>query len=140
MTLGDAQEWVRRVHRTHAAPQGGLFAIGLSRGDRIVGAAVVGRPVARHASDGWTAEVTRTAVEEGVPNGCSMLLGACWRAARALGYRRLLTYTLSEEPGTSLRAAGYKVVGSTKGGGWSCPSRPRVDRHPLQEKLKWERT
>ena len=67
------------------------------------------------------------------PPGC-----AAWRAAKALGYRRLITYTLNTEPGTSLRGAGWKLIGERGGGSWSVPSRPRVDKHPLQMKLLWE--
>lgn len=99
--------------------------------------AIVGRPVARGLQDGWTAEVTRVATD-GTPNAPSALYGACWRVARALGYRRLVTYTLATEPGTSLRAAGWRVVGEVRGRSWSCASRPRVDRAPAQEKLRWE--
>ena len=64
--------------------------------------------------------------------------GAAWRAARALGYRRLVTYTLPEEGGGSLRAAGWKCLGEAGGGSWSVPSRPRVDKHPTQTKMRWE--
>ena len=135
--IGDACEYVERVHRHHHSPLGGLFAIAAARGEEIVGVAIVGRPVARGNQDGWTAEVTRLA-SDGSKNVCSLLYGAAWRAARAMGYRRLITYTLSTEPGTSLRAAGWKVVGSVRGRSWTTPSRPRVDRHPLQEKLRWE--
>lgn len=138
MTLAEAQAFVRFHHRHHGAPQGGLFAVGLGRGDGVVGVAVVGRPVARGLADGWTAEVTRCCVLEGVPNGCSMLYGAAWRAARALGYRKLVTYTLESEAGASLRAAGWRVVGEVTARSWSCPSRPRVDKTPLQGKLRWE--
>lgn len=138
MTLTDARAFVGRVHRHHRAPQGGLYAVGVARGLDVVGVAIVGRPVARGLADGWTAEVTRVAVRDGVPNACSMLYGACWRAARALGYRRLVTYTLQSEPGTSLRAAGWRTVGETRGRTWSCPSRPRVDKHPTESKFRWE--
>lgn len=138
MTLKDARIFVDRHHRHHPAPQGGLFAVGLAFDDDVVGVAIVGRPVARHLQDGWTAEVTRVAVIEGVKNGCSKLYGACWRAARALGWRRLITYTLEAEPGTSLVAAGWNIVGETKAEGWGRPSRPRVDRHPTQRKIRWE--
>ena len=86
LTLTEATAFVERVHRHHKAPQGGLFAVGASEGETIVGAAIVGRPVARMNDDGWTAEVTRLATT-GERNACSMLYGACWRAARALGYR-----------------------------------------------------
>jgi hypothetical protein len=138
VTLREARTFVGRVHRHHRPPQGGLFAVGCSVGDRVVGVAIIGRPVARHAADGWTAEVTRVATD-GTRNACSMLYGAAWRACRALGYRRLITYTLAEESGASLRGAGWRCVGECGGGSWSRPSRPRADAHPLQRKLKWER-
>lgn len=69
-----------------------------------------------------------------------MLYGAAWRAVRALGYGRLITYTLEDEGGSSLRAAGFRVVGEVKGRSWSCESRPRVDTAPHQDKLRWELT
>lgn len=69
----------------------------------------------------------------------SILYGAAWRSARALGYRRLVTYTLAAEGGASLRAAGWSCIGEAGGGSWSRTSRPRVDTHPLQIKLRWER-
>lgn len=137
ITIGDACEYVERVHRHHHAPQGGLFAIAAATGEDIVGVVIVGRPVARSNQDGWTAEVTRLA-SDGSRNVCSLLYGAAWRAARAMGYRRLLTYTLKTEPGTSLRAAGWKVVGEVRGRSWTTPSRPRIDRHPAQDKFCWE--
>jgi hypothetical protein len=89
--------------------------------------------------DGWTAEVSRLATD-GSKNACSMLYGAAWRACRALGYRRLITYILDTEPGTTLQAAGWKLVGAAGGGSWDRRERPRVDRHPTQGKLRWERT
>ena len=137
VTLREARAYVGRVHRHHPPPQGGLFAIGASAGGEIVGVAIVGKPVARMLNDGWTAEVVRLATD-GSRNACSLLYGACWRAARALGYRRLVTYTLPEEGGASLRAAGWRLVGEAGGGSWSRPGRPRVDLHPTQSKLRWE--
>jgi hypothetical protein len=137
MTIGDARAFVEQHHRHHPAPVGGLFAVGVGVEGAVVGVAIVGRPVARGLQDGWTAEVTRCCTD-GTKNAASMLYGACWRACRALGYRRLVTYTLRSEPGTSLRAAGWRVVGEVRGRSWSCKSRPRVDRHPLQGKLRWE--
>jgi len=137
MTLREARAYVDRVHRHHKAPQGGLFAIGAAEGDQVIGVVIVGMPVARMAADGFTCEVTRLA-SDGSKNVPSMLYRAAWRAARAMGYRRLITYTLIEEPGTSLRAAGFKLLGESGGGSWDRSSRPRVDLHPLQTKLKWE--
>jgi hypothetical protein len=138
MTLREARAFVDRHHRHHRAPQGGLFAIGAAVGDEVVAVVIVGKPVARMNDDDYTAEVTRLAAIEGTPNACSMLYAAAWRAARAMGYRRLITYTLQTELGASLRAAGWKLIGASAGGSWSVPSRPRVDMHPLEPKLRWE--
>lgn len=102
------------------------------------GVAQVGRPKARMLDDGLTLEVNR-ACTDGTKNANSMLYAASWRAAKALGYRRLVTYTLAEEGGSSLRGAGWRVVEDRAGGGsWSRDGRPREDSHPLQEKLRWE--
>jgi hypothetical protein len=137
VTLREARAWVTEHHRHHEAPVGGLFAVGVMSGPSIVGVAIVGRPVARMLVDDFTAEVTRCCTD-GSRNACSMLYRACWRAARALGYQRLVTYTLEQEGGASLRAAGMRLVGKAGGGTWHRASRPRVDTHPTQEKLRWE--
>jgi len=134
----EAFAFITRVHRHHRRPVGSIFQIGLAKGSDIVGIAVVGRPVARQQQDGFTAEVTRLCTD-GTSNACSMLYSACWRAAKALGYRRLITYILSTEPGTSLRAAGWTLVGERGGGSWNVPSRPRIDLHPTQKKLLFEK-
>lgn len=138
ISIQDANLLVARWHRHHGAALSGLFAVAAACDAHVCGAAIVGRPVARMLHDGWTAEVTRC-VSDGTPNVCSLLYGACWRAAKALGYKRLVTYTLASEPGSSLKAAGYRLVGEAGGGSWSRPSRPRVDHHPLQLKWRWER-
>jgi hypothetical protein len=139
-TLREARAYVAEHHRHHAPPQGGLFALACSDGEQIRGVAIVGRPVARElAADDFAAEVTRCCTD-GTRNACSMLYGAAWRAARALGYRRLVTYTLASEGGASLRAAGWHCIGEAGGGSWSRTSRPRVDTHPMQIKLRWERS
>jgi len=138
-TIGEAKAYIAANHRHHQPPVGALFAIAASDGIAVVGVVVVGRPVSRHMDDGWTVEVTRLATD-GSRNACSMLYRAAWRAANAMGYRRLITYTLPEEGGASLRGAGFALLGEAGGGSWSCKSRPRVDKHPLQRKLKWELT
>jgi hypothetical protein len=138
VTLREARAYCGQFHRHHAAPQGGLFAIACTDGIDIKGIVIVGRPVSRMLQDGYTAEVTRLATG-GVKNGCSMLYAAAWRAARAMGYRRLITYILASETGTSLRAAGWKLIGQTKAESWHRDSRPRVDKSPLQSKMRWER-
>lgn len=141
ITLKEAMLFVRRHHRHHSAPQGGLFAIGCaeSDADEPCGVAIVGRPVARMLQDGWTAEVTRLCTS-GHRNACSMLYAACWRAARAMGYRKLVTYILDSERGTSLYGAGWKCVGEAGGGSWNRRGRPRIDDHPQQTKLRFEKS
>jgi hypothetical protein len=138
-TVRDAMSFVAQHHRHHRAPNGGLWAVAAANDGDVIGVAIVAQPVARMLMDGWTAEVIRLAVREGFPNACSMLYAACRRAALALGWRRLVTYTLPEEGGASLRAAGWRVVAERTGGGsWSRENRPRVDRHPMQQKIRWE--
>ncbi len=135
--FADANAFVALHHRHHKPMPGAKFNIAVSDGEKIVGVAMVGRPVARMLNDGFTLEVNRVATD-GTKNACSILYAAAWRAARAMGYKKLLTYTLAIEPGTSLHAAGWKIVGEVKGRSWSCPSRPRADKHPTQDKIRWE--
>jgi hypothetical protein len=137
VTFRAAKAYIAEHHRHHKPPQGWLFGVSAYDEDRMCGVACVGRPVARILQDGRTAEVTRLCTD-GTKNAPSILYAACWRAARALGYRRLLTYILASEPGTSLRAAGWRLVGSAGGGSWSRPSRKRTDKHPTEKKARWE--
>jgi hypothetical protein len=137
VTLREAMAIVARWHRHHRPPRGAILAIGCSADAEICGVALIGRPVSRVLQDGWTAEVTRVATD-GTRNACSFLYGAAWRACRALGYRKLVTYTLPEEGGASLRGAGWRLIGDAGGGSWSRAARPRVDMHPTQGKLRWE--
>ena len=135
--LDEANAFVKQHHRHHGIARGHKFSIAATKEGIVVGVAIVGRPVARALDDGMTLEVTRLATD-GTKNAASCLYGACRRATFALGYRKLVTYILNTEPGTSLMAAGWKVVAETKGGSWDCPSRPRVDKHPTQRKFRWE--
>jgi hypothetical protein len=139
LDLGEANAFVREHHRHHKPVIGHLFSIGAALDGVIVGVAIVGRPVARGRDDGVTAEITRLATD-GTRNACSFLYGATARAAFALGFKRIGTYILATEPGTSLSAAGWRQIGEVRGRSWSCPSRPRVDKHPTQAKLLFETT
>jgi hypothetical protein len=143
----EAIAFVEQHHRKfgHAMPKlrkgggvtGAKFCIAVAKNDEIVGVAIVGRPVARRLDDGLTLEITRVATD-GTKNACSFLYGAAWRAARALGYRSIITYIGKDEPGTSLVGAGWHIVHETKAEPWDRLSRPRVDTHPQQAKLRWE--
>ena len=119
VTFRQACAFVSEHHRHHKPPRGCRFTLGVAAGDDLVGVAMVGRPVARHYDDGLTLEVNRTCTD-GTKNANSMLYGAAWRAAKALGYARLVTYTQEGESGVSLRAAGWRVVAEREArGSWA---------------------
>lgn len=138
LPLDEANAFVLQHHRHHRPTVGHKFSLGVAdEGGAIRGVAIVGRPVGRFLDDGLTLEVNRVATD-GCPNACSALYGAARRATFALGYRRLITYTLVSEPGTSLRAAGWKCLGERGGLRWTGARRPTVDKYPAQMKLLWE--
>lgn len=135
-----ARQFCRSWHRHHPTPPPGhKFRVGVATDDDVlVGVAIVGRPVARELDDGMTVEVNRT-VTDGHKNANSMLYGAIARAAFALGYRRVVTYTEESESGASLRAAGYRVVAQRPPRpGWSSPSRPRDPGRDFVARTLWE--
>lgn len=118
--------WIAKHHRHSKPVVGDIFRVCVAdTEDCVRGAACLGQPKARRLNDGRTGEITRV-VTDGTPNACSMLYGALVRAAKALGYLRVITYTKADEPGSSLRAAGFKDDGIiSPGKEWSVPSRPR---------------
>lgn len=143
ITQRGAFSFIDGHHRHHSSPVGALFCIAaVNDGIQLVGVIVVGRPVSRMLDNGFTAEVTRCCTDGSAEahNAASKLYAAAWRAARAMGYRRMITYTLADETGVSLVAAGWRVLYQTKGGHWSRERRPRLDRHPLGAKSLWEVT
>jgi hypothetical protein len=126
ISFKEASAFVAMWHRHHQPPTGHKFSVGVANEtDKLVGVAMIGRPVARHFDDGMTLEVNRTATD-GTRNANSMLYGAAWRVTQSLGYRRLITYTQEGESGSSLRGAGWRVIGSRPArSGWSTVSRQR---------------
>lgn len=136
--FANAAAFVSEHHRHHTPPVGHMFSIGAYRAGELVGVIMVGRPVARGRDDGQTAEVTRCCVRDDERNACSFLYGKAAKAALAMGFRRIGTYTLAREAGASLRAAGWIVVGEVKGRSWDTPSRRRTDKHPTEDKTLWE--
>ena len=137
LTIRQANAFVERWHRHSRPVRGGCCALAAVLEMRVVGVAILGRPVARKLQDGRTVEITRVATD-GTRNACSFLYGAARRAARALGYDRCVTYTRPAESGASLRAAGFTVTGEVAAASWSRANRPRVDYEPWQGKLRWE--
>lgn len=138
ITLRDANAFVDRHHRHHKAVTGHKFSIGCSQDGQLVGVAIMGRPVSRYLDDGLTLEVNRLCTTE-EKNVCSMLYAAAARAAKAMGYRKIITYTLDTEPGTSLRAAGWMCAGPAGGVRWTGSRRPAADLCPPQKKLRYEK-
>ncbi len=138
--LAESNAYIERHHR-HSIPveaRRHLFSLGAALGDEIVGVAIVARPSARALDNGITAEVARVC-STGTRNVCSFLYGACWQAARKLGYLKLVTYTLKSESGSSLKASGWRTVAEVKGRSWNGMTRPRVDKFPIQDRLRWEK-
>lgn len=142
MTISEAKVFVTNFHRHNKAPQGGLFAVGASNGNELIGVAIVGRPIARRLDDGKTAEVIRCCVIEDSPKGsCSFLYSRCWKACRALGWEKLITYTLQTESGASLRGAGWQVVAELSAGkpeAWQSRVGREWQSVVGQAKFRWE--
>ena len=109
ITFAQAKRFVSEHHRHNKPPTGWKFGIGLEKDGALVGVAMAGRPISRHFDDGVRLEVNRTCTD-GSRNANSLLYGAVWRAAKAMGYVRCLTYTQADETGASLRGAGWTRV------------------------------
>lgn len=139
--LAEANAFVIEHHRHLGGVPGHRFSLAVADPEgKVRGVAIVGRPIGRFDEDGFTLQLLRSATD-GHPNASSALTAACRRAAFALGYQRLITFTLPSESGASMRAAGFTLVGEAgKAKGWSVPSRPRIDKAPAQRKLRWEAT
>lgn len=146
VTLRDARRFIGDHHRHNLPPRGWLFGVAVWEDGAMVGVGVAGRPVGRGAQNGTTLEITRTCTD-GTDNACSMIYGALARAGKALGYRKVITYTLEDEDGASLRAAGFVVEAVIPArASWDVAGQVRVqtdlfgnDRRPPGRKLRWGR-
>lgn len=105
-TLRFANAYVEKNHRHHGPVIGHKFSLAAYKEGKVIGVAIVGRPTGRFLDDGKTLEVTRLCTD-GTQNACSALYSACVRKARQLGYKKIITFILQSEPGTSLKAAGW---------------------------------
>lgn len=145
VTFRCACEFVQALHRHNKPPRGHKFSVGLESNGTLVGVAMAGRPIARHFDDGLTLEVNRTCTD-GSRNANSMLYGAIRRAAWGMGYKRIITYTQSDESGSSLRAAGFVLVKTLPArSGWAASSvKMKEQRDPVGnggvERVLWEVT
>lgn len=147
ISWNEANRYVVQNHRHNGATSGNKFSIGVYDGDRLCGVAMCCRPVARGLDDGLTLEISRVCTD-GTRNACSMLYGASVRVAKAMGYKKVITYTLQSESGASVKAANFKCVEGNAGGvDWNVPSRPRGTQlglfddkpiYPPEKKKRWE--
>lgn len=147
--LREANAYVGQHHRHNLPTNGHKWSLACYDDDRLCGVAIAGQPIARKLDDGLTIEVRRVCTD-GTYNACSKLYGACARVAKEMGYRRIITYTLQSEPGTSLTASGWKNCGEAGGVSWNMPSRPREEyqeslfgverKYPDERKVRWEKT
>ncbi len=136
--LRQANEFIAQHHRHSLPTVGGKFAVGAAVDGKLVGVAVAGRPVARRLDDGRTLEVLRVCTD-GTPNACSFLYARVKRIAVLLGYRDIITYTLQDEAGASLKAVGARIIGEVQPKEWSVPSRRRKTQAVYGEpKWKWK--
>lgn len=140
LRLDELNALVARLHRHHKPVQGHRFSLGAVKDGKLVGGCSVGRPVARMVDQWAVLEVTRL-VTDGTPNACSALYAAAARAGKAMGYQKIQTYILEDEPGVTLKAAGWSLVARTAGGDNWIKSRPgRRDDQPFCPKQRWEKT
>lgn len=135
VTFRTASEYVNKYHRHHKATVGCKFCIGVFDGEQLHGVAICGRPVARRLDDGLTCEINRVCTD-GTKNACSMLYEACQRVAKAMGYKRIITYTLATETGASLKASNFVCDGMAGGTHWT-GERDRGQDIPHEMKTRW---
>ena len=135
ITYREASDYINKHHRHHGATAGCKFCIGLYDGEKLIGCAVCGRPVSRYLDNGLTCEINRVCTD-GTRNACSMLYGACCRVAKAMGYRKIITYTLESEPGTSVKASNFQNDGTAGGEIWT-GTRRRDNGVPQERKTRW---
>jgi len=139
--FAQAREFVNKHHRHNSAPQSHKFSIGLVNFGKLIGVVIASTPKARAQDDRFTLELNRCCVLPEQPNACSKLYAKAILAGRSMGYRRFITYSLTHEPGSSLKAVGFKLDGFTQSrpNGWDSPSRPRPmpERYPTEQKCRW---
>lgn len=136
ITLRAANEYVSNYHRHHKPTRGCKFCIACYDGDRLVGVAICGRPVSRCLDNGLTLEVNRLCTD-GTYNACSKLYGACKRIAKEMGYKKIITYILQSENGSSLKASGYICEGEAGGEMWTGKRSGRDNGVPKEKKTRW---
>lgn len=148
ISLREANAYVADHHRHNIPVRGHKWSVACYDENRLCGVGICGRPVSRKLDDGQSIEIYRVCTD-GTFNACSILYGACSKVARAMGYKKIVTYTLLSEPGASLKASGFINCGKAGGLSWDVPSRPREvyltmsekkeRKYPEEKKIRWEK-
>ena len=153
ISIKHANDYIEQFHRHHGQKVGCRFAIACYDGETLVGVAIYANPVARNSDDGLTIEVSRLCTD-GTKNACSKLYSACARISKEMGFKRIQTFILDSEPGTSLKASGWDCEGIAGFYNWlKTGSKREQNRHeceqlsifqkkrpPEQMKIKWSKT
>lgn len=146
MELKDANAYVAKYHRHHAPVSRDKWRLGCMADGELVGVIQVGKPVSRELNDGFTLEVVRCCTN-GMENVCSFLYSRTARIAKEMGYRKIITYILQSEQGTSLKASGWTLEADNVGGGkWIRYDRENYEqmslfetkgKYPTEKKQRW---
>ena len=137
ITLKEANAFVDKNHRHHGGTVGCKFAIGLYECGKLIGVAICGRPVSRHLDNGEICEINRLCTL-GDRNACSQLYGACARIAGSMGYKKIITYILQSESGSSLKSSNFVCEGEAGGTHWT-GERNKGQSIPHEMKTRWVR-
>ena len=133
----DANAFVAEHHRHHAPVKRDKWRFGVVDGDgKLIGVLHAAKPIARLLDDGKTIEIVRCC-SDGTKNLCSFMLGRARRIAKAMGYRKMISYILETELGTSYKAAGWHKEADIRGHTWNTPGRPRETAAPVCDKQRW---
>lgn len=138
--LSEANDFISKRHRHHKPVTGHRFSVGCEKDGQLVGVAIVGRPVARMTDQKFVAEVARLCTD-GTKNACSFLYASCARIAKEMGFKKIQTFILDSECGSSLLASGWTFESDSPGGSWNGRSRSgRREDQPLGPKKKFSKT
>jgi hypothetical protein len=141
LDLRQANELVVKWHRHHKPIRVAKFSIGVEKDGELVGVAICMRPACRALDDGLTLEVARL-VSDGTDNVCSLLYSACTRVAKDMGFRKIQTYILDSEPGTSLKGSGWVCEktgcgGTPQGKRTNRPNGHEITSVTFEKKQRW---
>ena len=142
LTLKDANKFVNQYHRHNKDCRGHRFSIGAIYKDELVGVAIIGRPIARKIDQKVIAEVLRNCVKPDAPKGtCSFLYAKAIQAWQVLGGKKVITYTLETEKGSSLKAVSFKAVSKTPvfKYGWTNRKNRILPETQKVRKVRWEK-